>query len=122
MLTKVERMAEMRDCVDALEALTAELAEARSEVEMLRKWSADMVAKAASGGALDGYRSMGREILRLRQGLEAIAALSHSDTCSNELTDGMEGCDCHRAVARLALIEASEAREAEGAALKGDDT
>lgn len=45
----VERMAAMRDCVDALEALTAELAEARAEVERLKGALAKGVAAIDTG-------------------------------------------------------------------------
>lgn len=36
--------------------------EAADEIDRLRKWNADMVAKSASGGVLDGYREMGAKL------------------------------------------------------------
>jgi len=62
-LGQAVRVAEQ--ALDALDARDAEIAR-------LAKWNQDMVAKAASGGALDGYRELGARAARAEAEVERL--------------------------------------------------
>lgn len=87
---------------------------AADEIERLRKWNAEMVEKAASGGVLDGYRDLGArlaakdaEIERLREALREAAA--YPCTCDPAYYErGLTAPDC------LADLVSDDAREALG--------
>ena len=53
--------------------LTA-LTKLKEQVAELQKWNADMVAKAASGGVLDGYRELGQRAANAEARAEAAEA------------------------------------------------
>lgn len=63
-MTKIDVLTELREQQRVRpRSYSSDLAQrAADEIERLRKWNADMVAKAASGGTLDGYREMGARI------------------------------------------------------------
>lgn len=55
-------------------ALHDEIATLRADLERARKWNADMVAKAAEGGTLDGYREMGARLAKAEERAEKAEA------------------------------------------------
>ena len=78
-MTKIDVLTELREQQRVRpRSYSSDLAQrAADEIERLRWWNADMVAKAASGGTLDGYREMGARLAaleaerdRLREALE----------------------------------------------------
>lgn len=90
---------------------------AADEIERLRKWNAEMMEKAASGGTLDGYREMGAalaaknaEIAALKAGRDAWRDAAQSATPGgSEFTEPHE-VRAHIARRRSDLVEAKKAR------------
>jgi hypothetical protein len=76
---------------DAVPALSARLAEVEKERDKAQSFGQDMVARAASGGVLDGYRELGAR---------AAAAESRADAAEAKLAQAVE--------ALKALVEAHE--------------
>jgi len=70
------------------------------------EYAANEEARHGNREALEAAQA---RIAELEGALNQIAHRPHADTCSEELTDGVKACDCHRDVAATALARWKEA-------------